>query len=79
MSVIRRLKEPIVKWSKNTIPINCSISVKNISTERRKNSGKSKKLMNKFKREGRKRTEEIFDWDIIAKQFEKSYKNQLNG
>jgi glycosyltransferase involved in cell wall biosynthesis len=38
-----------------------------------------KKLMNKFKREGRKRTEEIFDWDIIAKQFEKSYKTHLNG
>jgi len=35
------------------------------------------KLMEKFKRLGRKRTEEVFDWDIIAKQFENSYNNYL--
>jgi glycosyltransferase involved in cell wall biosynthesis len=36
-----------------------------------------KKLMNKYKKEARKRTEKMFDWDIIAAQFEKSYKNYL--
>ena len=38
-----------------------------------------KKLMNKLKKKGRERTEAIFDWDIIAGQFEKSYKNYLEA
>jgi len=38
-----------------------------------------KKLMNRYKKLGRERTEKIFDWDIIAKQFEKSYKHYLEA
>ncbi len=38
-----------------------------------------KKLMNKYKKLGRERTEKIFDWDIIANQFEKSYKKYLEA
>ncbi len=38
-----------------------------------------KKLMARFKKEGRERTERLFEWDIIAGQFEKSYKNYLGA
>jgi glycosyltransferase involved in cell wall biosynthesis len=38
-----------------------------------------RKLMARFKKMGRERTEKIFDWDIIAKQFENSYKNYLEA
>jgi len=38
-----------------------------------------RKLMARFKKKGRKRTETIFDWDIIAGQFEKSYKKYLEA
>jgi len=37
-----------------------------------------KSLMARCKKLGRKRTEKVFDWDIIAKQFETSYKRQLS-
>jgi glycosyltransferase involved in cell wall biosynthesis len=38
-----------------------------------------KKLMGRYKKLGRERTEKIFDWDIIAGQFEKSYRNYLEA
>ena len=38
-----------------------------------------RKLMARFKKRGRERTETIFDWDIIAKQFENSYRHYLEA
>lgn len=37
-----------------------------------------KRLMNKLKKQARKRAETVFEWDLIAKRYERSYKNHLD-
>jgi glycosyltransferase involved in cell wall biosynthesis len=38
-----------------------------------------RKLLDRCKKLGRKRTEDVFDWTIIAKQYEKSYKDCMSA